>query len=246
LAGGKDTRPDHILFEYDNENQNQVKSSFNNKRNLYNENDSKYEFQTFFKDGIKYEFFRSYTDCLYSAYGTKWNGNAAAYNGSLFVVQDNRIRRFTPLECERLMGFPDNYTKIDGQSDTSRYKAIGASWPVPVVKWIAERISNQFSYNSLSSFDYLASLKNQINNHDLNLFLLGNVYSIEENFSLNTSEMPNNPIGGNLFDIIQSEVVDEKFFLSSKACKGILRRKEEKDINMNTHLARLMKIASDF
>ena len=43
------------------------------------------------KEGVEFEIFRQYSDCLYSAYGTKWNGNAAAYNGSLFVVQDGRI-----------------------------------------------------------------------------------------------------------------------------------------------------------
>ena len=61
---------------------------------------------------VAYKTFRDYTDCLYSSYGTKWNGNAAAYNGSLYVVQDDKIRRLSPLECERLMGFPDNYTNI--------------------------------------------------------------------------------------------------------------------------------------
>ena len=84
--------------------------------------------------------FREYTDCLYSAYGTKWNGNAAAYNGSLFVVQDQRIRRLSPLETERLMGFPDNYTNLVGAKKTNRYQGTGNSWAVPVVKWIGERL----------------------------------------------------------------------------------------------------------
>jgi hypothetical protein len=34
---------------------------------------------------VAYKTFRDYTDCLYSSYGTKWNGNAAAYNGSLYI-----------------------------------------------------------------------------------------------------------------------------------------------------------------
>lgn len=57
------------------------------------------------------------------------------------------VRRLTPLECERLMGFPDNYTKIPyrGKSiencpDSPRYKALGNSWAVPCVTWIAEQI----------------------------------------------------------------------------------------------------------
>ena len=84
--------------------------------------------------------FREYSDCLYSAYGTNWNGNAAAYNGSLFVVQDEKIRRLSPLECERLMGFPDEYTNIKGAKRTNRYQAIGNSWAVPVVQWIGKRL----------------------------------------------------------------------------------------------------------
>lgn len=50
------------------------------------------------------------------------------------------VRRLTPLECERLQGFPDDYTKIPGASDTSRYQAIGNSMAVPVMQWIGRRI----------------------------------------------------------------------------------------------------------
>lgn len=50
------------------------------------------------------------------------------------------VRRLTPLECERLMGFPDNWTNIPGASDTARYAACGNSMAVPVMKWIGERI----------------------------------------------------------------------------------------------------------
>jgi len=56
------------------------------------------------------------------------------------IVSKNFIRRLTPIECERLQGFPDNYTNIPGAKDTWRYKAIGNSMPVPVMKWIGERI----------------------------------------------------------------------------------------------------------
>lgn len=50
------------------------------------------------------------------------------------------IRRLTPLECERLQGFPDNYTKIKGAKDGPRYKAIGNSMTVDVMRWIGKRI----------------------------------------------------------------------------------------------------------
>jgi len=50
------------------------------------------------------------------------------------------VRRLTPIECERLQGFPDNFTNIPGASDTKRYKALGNSMAVPVMRWIGERI----------------------------------------------------------------------------------------------------------
>ena len=54
------------------------------------------------------------------------------------------IRRFTQTECERLQGFPDAYTDIQYRgkpaSDTVRYKALGNSFAVPVIRWIGERI----------------------------------------------------------------------------------------------------------
>ena len=53
------------------------------------------------------------------------------------------VRRLTPVECERLQGFPDNYTNIkDNCPDGPRYKAMGNSMAVPVMKWIGTRINN--------------------------------------------------------------------------------------------------------
>ena len=51
------------------------------------------------------------------------------------------VRRLTPVECERLQGFPDNYTNIKTNCpDGPRYKALGNSMAVPVMQWIGERI----------------------------------------------------------------------------------------------------------
>lgn len=49
------------------------------------------------------------------------------------------VRRFTPLECERLQGFPDGWTD-SVKSDTARYKMLGNAVPVPVIEWIAKRL----------------------------------------------------------------------------------------------------------
>ncbi len=55
------------------------------------------------------------------------------------------VRRLTPRECERLQGFPDDYTLIPYRgkpaSDSKRYRALGNSFAVPVVRWIGERIA---------------------------------------------------------------------------------------------------------
>ena len=57
------------------------------------------------------------------------------------------VRRLTPMECERLQGFPDGYTNIPWRKknespDGPRYKALGNSWAVPNVRWIGQRIQN--------------------------------------------------------------------------------------------------------
>jgi DNA (cytosine-5)-methyltransferase 1 len=65
--------------------------------------------------------------------------------GGLGIRQSMAVRRLTPVECERLQGFPDNYTDIQPKGkatpDGPRYKALGNSMAVPVMRWIGERIS---------------------------------------------------------------------------------------------------------
>jgi site-specific DNA-cytosine methylase len=48
------------------------------------------------------------------------------------------VRRLTPLECERLQGFPDGWT--EGHADSHRYRMLGNAVAVPVVEWILRRI----------------------------------------------------------------------------------------------------------
>ena len=56
------------------------------------------------------------------------------------MVATTQVRRLTPLECERLQGFPDGWT--EGQSDTNRYKQMGNAVAVPVVEWIIQGITD--------------------------------------------------------------------------------------------------------
>lgn len=70
--------------------------------------------------------------------------------GYMVPVTTSAVRRLTPVECERLMGFPDNYTAIpwrgkpaDQCPDGPRYKALGNSWAVPLFAWLGRRIDMQ-------------------------------------------------------------------------------------------------------
>jgi DNA (cytosine-5)-methyltransferase 1 len=61
-----------------------------------------------------------------------------------------RVRRITPVECERLQGFPDNYTCIPWKNkpeppDSLRYRAVGNSWAVPVIRWIGSKMLKELS-----------------------------------------------------------------------------------------------------
>ena len=65
-----------------------------------------------------------------------------------YVARGGVVRRLTPRECERLQGMPDDHTKVPYRGktaeecpDTPRYKAIGNSMAVPVMRWIGERIA---------------------------------------------------------------------------------------------------------
>tara|TARA_B110001469_G_scaffold104738_1_gene103758 strand:- start:3168 stop:4565 length:1398 start_codon:yes stop_codon:yes gene_type:complete len=77
------------------------------------------------------------------------NGQTGKGDGAPCVFADNmRVRRLTPIECERLMGFPDNFTRIPWRNkpaeecpDGPRYKALGNSWAVPCAVSIGEAIN---------------------------------------------------------------------------------------------------------
>ena len=75
--------------------------------------------------------------------GSGWRSNGTPVEG--VAIQAMQVRRLTPVECERLQGFPDSYTNIPWRKapespDGPRYKALGNSMAVPVMRWIGERI----------------------------------------------------------------------------------------------------------
>jgi DNA (cytosine-5)-methyltransferase 1 len=76
------------------------------------------------------------------------NSNASGRNAPLLFSR-MRVRRLTPKECERLQGFPDDYTNVTFKgkpaADAHRYKALGNSMAVPCMKWIGKRIEAELN-----------------------------------------------------------------------------------------------------
>jgi DNA (cytosine-5)-methyltransferase 1 len=206
LAGGKDFNPENILFESDSMDLPAYPTTQ----------------LVFEKNNHSFEVFREYTDCLYSAYGTKWNGNAAAYNGSLYIVQNKRIRRLSPVECERLMGFPDGYTDLKGAKRTNRYQALGNSWSVPVLKWVGERLVSEFN-GTLQKL----TIEDGFN-------------EITANFdAYNVSAQPNHSIFSDMSLIVCTDAPEE-IYLSPAGCQGIIRRKQERKLRINQRLEEVL------
>ena len=76
-------------------------------------------------------------------------GFSLNYTTGILYPASLRVRRLTPLECSRLMGFPDNYTQIPWKGkpaencpDSLQYKALGNSMAVPCIQWIGQRIND--------------------------------------------------------------------------------------------------------
>lgn len=225
MAGGTQFHPENVLFER-HENQLQEFPSYE---------------LTFEKDGHKFEIFREYTDCLYSAYGTKWNGNAAATNGSLFVVQDGRIRRLSPLETERLMGFPDNYTDLPKSKKTNRYQATGNSWAVPVVKWLGSRFTSADLESLNININELAmrGIAEKIDDIAYMVTLGKDIVTINADLQINATPIPEHCTFGTMKDIVSSDA-PEDIYISPVGCFGIIRRKRERNLKINARLEEVL------
>ena len=232
LAGDTDFYPENVLFE----------------KHSGRLSDYPLSPLVFTKGGHRFEVFREYTDCLYSAYGTKWNGNAAANNGSLFVVQDDRIRRLSPLECERLMGFPDQYTDLKGARKTNRYQATGNSWAVPVVRWIGEQlVSHSVDTVSLFHHDYFTDHYLHWESEEGCYFNFGkDIVSLGNGQSINCTAIPEKSVFGSMEDIVSPEA-PEDIYISPTGCFGIVRRSRERNASINLRLEEvLLSISSEW
>ncbi len=81
-------------------------------------------------------------------------------NNTILSSPESRIRKLTPIECERLQGFPDDWTKVnDSTPFGKRINALGRSMAVPVIRWIGEQIEKK-----ISDWDF-GSIANSFDSH---------------------------------------------------------------------------------
>ncbi|WP_176153489.1 DNA cytosine methyltransferase [Burkholderia vietnamiensis] len=175
-----------------------------------------------------------------------------------YVTYSDSVRRLTPLECERLQGLPDNWTLPDKDYpipirgiETNRYHAIGNAVCVPVVSWIAARIANslrspsneigdQASLFSESPLENLAkkylSSKSGVDsfsdNSDIIKWKSGGIAFGNEFVTAPASPSPVKPIDSSLIDVIEKTDVHERYFISTNAAQGILRRVDKLGRNL--------------
>lgn len=177
--------------------------------------------------------------------GTDWSRTYISY--------ENEVRRLTPLECERLQGFPDDWTKIiqsltdTERADSLRYHALGNAVSVPVVKWIATRIRNQIQKPCKASrkkISRLSMIKESVQKwpglHGPGL-ISEHLEAIQKSrkkiawpnagvlwkgviVANNTPPSLNKPVSSDLLDLIERNKPDQRYFLSPNAAEGILRR----------------------
>ena len=171
--------------------------------------------------------------------GTDWSRT--------YVVCRNGVRRMTPLESERLQGFPDNWTApIDIQGDTEvinslRYTAIGNAVSVPVVEWVADRVYKELgkkpsdSWNIANINKLVPEFKkcswvdnlNEIDFSDEEIkhkWERGGIAWGDSYIQCSINPTPASIVDSSLIDLIEKGDVAQEYYLSPNAAEGILRR----------------------
>lgn len=109
--------------------------------------------------------YKDATDLVYAAVDVRNGSENSDVNGTLqaksnggwnansqnIVREYNNVRRLTPLECERLQGYPDGWTDIPGATDSKRYKALGNSIALPFWEFLAHRFVRMGEVESIGS-----------------------------------------------------------------------------------------------
>jgi DNA (cytosine-5)-methyltransferase 1 len=192
--------------------------------------------------------------------GTDWSRT--------YIPYMDEVRRLTPLECERLQGFPDNWTKLHlsdidlERSDSLRYHALGNAVSVTVVKWIATRISDQLGtidsrskskkdtrefftesverWPGLNSSKIVSGRLTGSQASETRVIWPNSGISWNNEFIGNTIHpSPCSPLHADLINLVECEKPDSRYFLSPNAAEGILRRVD----SQNRHLFPYLRTA---
>lgn len=178
--------------------------------------------------------------------GTDWSRT--------YVVNPKGVRRLSPIESERLQGFPDRWTELPDyssnkeNSDTLRYTAIGNAVSVPVIEWIARRIYVELQDNTKSTIedtvvkyhDFDKRIWNDVNIHDIdftdeNLSHKWRKGGIVENGRVLECDAYPTPLKVKrtvLFALVEEDQNNSLYYLTPNAAEGILRRVD----GQNRHL----------
>ena len=175
-----------------------------------------------------------------------------------YITYPSSVRRLTPLECERLQGLPDDWTKPDTDYvapsrgiESNRYHAIGNAVCVPVVEWVAGRISTTMQQQSDGSkVAKTQSVKNRLQQLT-NAFIspvcevqkmsteseeikwkTGGVAYKDWFVTAPVSSSPMPATSSRLIDVVEKSKVHDHYFLSVNAVQGILRRVDKLGRNL--------------
>lgn len=170
--------------------------------------------------------------------GTDWSRT--------YVVCEDGVRRLSPIESERLQGFPDNWTLPSQDSindeniNTLRYTAIGNAVSVPVVDWVASRVKKQLDnynikddvLNEISSYSDFSKLTWVDTLSEMDFSDTTKVYKWKRGglawegryIDCNINPTPSKIINSSLLLLIEKNQKNPIYYLSPNAAEGILRR----------------------
>lgn len=168
-----------------------------------------------------------------------------------YISYDDTVRRPTPTESERLQGFSSNWTlpnpELAGSRsfDSDRYKAVGNAVAVPVVSWIASRVTRLLDEKNLPSRSFVEGVFSVApdlappSSHELvdrdqlqqiaegrvsHRWKTGGILWRDRLIEANVSPAPVKALNSNFVDALDSDVPDDHYFLTVNAARGILRR----------------------
>ncbi len=183
--------------------------------------------------------------------GTDWSRT--------YVVCNNGVRRMTPLESERLQGFPDHWTApvdFHGNADdidSLRYTAIGNAVSVPVVEWVASRVYRELGKKPSDSWNIAninklvpefknCSWVNNLNEIDFSneeikhKWERGGIAWGDSYIQCPINPTPASIVDSSLIDLIEKDDVAQVYYLSPNAAEGILRRVDHQGRTLFTPL----------